>query len=89
MICPSGNTDGADSFFSSHLTFRNWTVQSLDDSISFKANSTDITLTDSTFINGLGIAIGSIGQYKDQFETIERVNVDNIRFRNTLHAVCI
>ncbi|KAH6647143.1 pectin lyase fold/virulence factor [Truncatella angustata] len=82
----SGNTDGADTFFSSHLTFRNWTVVSLDDSISFKANSTDITVTDSYFINGLGIAIGSIGQYKDQFETIERIKTDNIRFKNTLHA---
>ncbi|KAI0173859.1 extracellular exo-polygalacturonase-like protein [Pestalotiopsis sp. NC0098] len=82
----SGNTDGADTFFSSHLTFRNWTVVSKDDSISFKANSTDITVTDSLFINGLGIAIGSIGQYKDQFETIERIKADNIRFQNTLHA---
>lgn len=60
---------------------------SKDDSISFKANSTDITVTDSLFINGLGIAIGSIGQYKDQFETIERIKADNIRFKNTLHAV--
>ncbi|KAK9419385.1 putative Pectin lyase fold/virulence factor [Seiridium unicorne] len=82
----SANTDGADTIFSSHLTFRNWTVVSKDDSISFKANSTDIAVTDSLFINGLGIAIGSIGQYKDQFETIERIKADNIRFTNTLHA---
>ncbi|ETS74085.1 Alpha-L-rhamnosidase rgxB [Pestalotiopsis fici W106-1] len=82
----SANTDGGDTFFSSHLTFRNWTVVSKDDSISFKANSTDITVTDSLFINGLGIAIGSIGQYKDQFETIERIKADNITFKNTLHA---
>jgi hypothetical protein len=52
-----------------------------------KANSTDITITNSKFYNGLGIAMGSIGQYKDQFETIERVTVKNIEYYNTLHAV--
>ncbi|CAI7669076.1 unnamed protein product [Penicillium manginii] len=36
--------------------------------------------------NGLGIAIGSIGQYNDQFETIERVSVNDIDYENTLHA---
>lgn len=60
---------------------------SKDDNISCKANSTDITITGCTFINGLGIAIGSIGQYKDEFETIERVRAENIGYRNTLHAV--
>lgn len=52
-----------------------------------KANSTDITITNSRFYNGLGIAIGSIGQYKGQFETVERVRVGNITYKNTLHAV--
>lgn len=52
-----------------------------------KANSTDITITNSKFYNGLGIAMGSIGQYKDQFETIERVTVKNTEYYNTLHAV--
>jgi hypothetical protein len=52
-----------------------------------KANSTDITISNSKFYNGLGIAMGSIGQYKDQFETIERVTVKNVEYYNTLHAV--
>jgi hypothetical protein len=52
-----------------------------------KANSTDITITNSKFYNGLGIAMGSIGQYKDQFETIERITVENVDYVNTLHAV--
>ncbi|GAB1215643.1 hypothetical protein ATERTT37_004835 [Aspergillus terreus] len=47
---------------------------------------TDITITNSHFYNGLGIALGSIGQYKDQFETIERFTVKNIDYHNTLHA---
>lgn len=63
------------------------TVYNGDDSISFKANSTDITLTNSHFHNGLGIAIGSIGQLKDEFETVERIKVENVVYDNTLHAV--
>jgi hypothetical protein len=81
------NTDGADTIRSSHITFNNWTVYNGDDSISLKANSTDIGITNSKFYNGLGIALGSIGQYKNVFETIERLTVQNISYTNTLHAV--
>ncbi|KAK6215737.1 exo-rhamnogalacturonase b [Colletotrichum tabaci] len=83
----SSNTDGADTIRSSGIRFNNWTVYSGDDSISLKANSTDISITNSRFYNGLGIALGSIGQYNGQFETIERLNVENCFFDNTLHAV--
>jgi hypothetical protein len=41
---------------------------------------------DSHFYHGLGIAIGSIGQYNDQFETIENIRAENIFFSDTLHA---
>lgn len=57
-----------------------------DDSISLKANSTNITIIDSHLYDGLGIAIGSIGQYKGEFETIENVRVENVHYNNTLHA---
>ncbi|KAL3465890.1 pectin lyase fold/virulence factor [Aspergillus heterothallicus] len=83
----SSNTDGADTIRSSHLNFNNLTVYNGDDSISFKANSTDITLKNSHFYNGLGVAIGSIGQLNDQYETVERIKVENIKYDNTLHAV--
>lgn len=75
--------------FSHHIDFNNWTVENGDDSISLKANSTDITITNSRFFNSLGIAIGSIGQYRGQYETVERLRVDNCTFTNTLHAVSI
>lgn len=51
-----------------------------------KANSTDISITNCTFHNGLGLAMGSIGQYKDEFETIERVYAKGLKFINTLHV---
>ncbi|KAI1357759.1 putative exo-polygalacturonase [Xylaria arbuscula] len=85
-IVSSSNTDGADTIRSSHIKFDNWTVYNGDDSISIKANSTDISITNSKFFNGLGIALGSIGQLNDQYETVERVKVDNVHFDNTLHA---
>lgn len=86
-IPSTANTDGGDTIRSSHIKFNNWTVYNGDDSLSLKANSTDISITNCDFYDGLGIALGSIGQYKDQVETIERFHVDNIRFHNTLHAV--
>jgi hypothetical protein len=52
-----------------------------------KANSTDIKITNSKFYNGLGISVGSIGQYKDAFETVERISGENLSYDNTLHAV--
>ncbi|CRG87005.1 hypothetical protein PISL3812_04018 [Talaromyces islandicus] len=64
------NTDGADTIYSSHITFRNWTVDNGDDRISLKANSTDISIYDYRLYNGLGIAIGSIGQYDGAVEII-------------------
>jgi galacturan 1,4-alpha-galacturonidase len=56
-------TDGADTIYADNITFRRWTVDNGDDSISLKANSTNILIEDCDFYTGLGIAIGSIGQY--------------------------
>ncbi|KAL5443526.1 hypothetical protein PMIN06_008689 [Paraphaeosphaeria minitans] len=70
-VVSSSNTDGANTMFSSNITMRNWTVYNGDDSIAIKANSTNISILNSKFYNGLGIAIGSIGQYSGHFETIE------------------
>ncbi|KUJ21632.1 glycoside hydrolase family 28 protein [Mollisia scopiformis] len=86
---PARNTDGADTMFSSHITFSRWTVANGDDSISLKANSTDISIKDSVFYKGLGVAIGSIGQYKDVFELIENVYVGNVTCVDTAYAAYV
>lgn len=83
---PARNTDGADTIYSDNIHFDRWIVVNGDDSISLKANSTNILITNSTFYNGLGVAIGSIGQYKDVYETIENVTVSKIVFYKTLHG---
>ncbi|PQE06018.1 alpha-L-rhamnosidase rgxB protein [Rutstroemia sp. NJR-2017a BBW] len=83
---PARNTDGADTIYSNNIHFDQWTVVNGDDSISLKANSTNILITNSTFYNGLGVAIGSIGQYKGVWETIENVTASHITFYKTLHG---
>ncbi|TGO61487.1 hypothetical protein BCON_0027g00260 [Botryotinia convoluta] len=83
---PSRNTDGADTIYSDDIHFDRWTVVNGDDSISMKANSTNILITNSTFYNGLGVAIGSIGQYKGVYESIENVTATGIVFYKTLHG---
>ncbi|TWU73367.1 hypothetical protein ED733_001029 [Metarhizium rileyi] len=49
--------------------------------------NTDIGIYDSECYDGSGIALGSIGQFREQFETMERLTVKNVHFGNTLHAV--
>lgn len=83
---PARNTDGADLLYSNNVTFRGWYVNNGDDSISFKANSTNVVVEDCYFERGLGLAFGSIGQYDGQFETIENVTARNIVSNNTLHT---
>lgn len=83
------NTDGANTIRSSNIRFNNWTVYNGDDSIAVKANSTDITIENSKFYNGLGIALGSIGQLDNEYETIEGLNVRNCDFDNTLHVLYV
>ncbi|KAL4926426.1 pectin lyase fold/virulence factor [Aspergillus undulatus] len=65
---PARNIDGANTLFSADITFRRWEIGNGDDSTVAKANSTDI----------LGVAIGSIGQYYNEFEIVENVLVRNI-----------
>lgn len=83
---PARNTDGADTIYSNDIHFDRWTVVNGDDSISMKANSTNILITNSTFYNGLGVAIGSIGQYKGVYERIENVTARDVVFYKTLHG---
>ncbi|XXG94849.1 hypothetical protein Hte_001108 [Hypoxylon texense] len=83
----SSNTDGADTIRSSSISFNNWTVYNGDDSISLKADSYDVNITNSHFVDGSGIALGSIGQYYGVTEHIKGLIVENVTFSNTLHAV--
>jgi len=48
-----------------------------------KANSTNILIEDCEFYVGVGLAIGSIGQFNNTFETIQNVTARNITTHNT------
>lgn len=86
---PTLNTDGVDTMFSDNITFRRWSVTNGDDSISPKANSTNILIEDCDFYNGAGIAIGSVGQYPGRYERVANVTARDVRFHNTKHAAYI
>ena len=86
---PTLNTDGANTIYSNNITFNRWTVRNGDDGISPKANSTNISVFNSTLIGGSGIALGSIGQFKGVYETIENVTVRDLICEDTLHAAYI
>lgn len=81
------NTDGADTMFSDNIHFDRWHVRNGDDCIALKANSTNIQVTNSEFHDGIGIAIGSIGQYAGCTEIAADFYADNNVFHNTLHAL--
>lgn len=83
---PARNTDGVDTLYSDGITMRRWEIVNGDDSISLKANSTNILVEDSIFHSGLGFALGSIGQYPGAYEIIENVFVRNITCIGTLYA---
>ncbi|PMD45405.1 glycoside hydrolase family 28 protein [Hyaloscypha variabilis F] len=83
---PARNTDGVDTIYSNNVHFDRMTIINGDDSISTKANSTNILITNSTFINGLGVALGSIGQYDGVYEILENITARDIICENTLHA---
>jgi len=83
---PARNTDGVDTIYSNNVHFDRMTIINGDDSISTKANSTNILITNSTFINGLGVALGSIGQYEGVYEILENITARDIICEKTLHA---
>ncbi|CAI6336906.1 unnamed protein product [Periconia digitata] len=80
------NTDGVDTIYANNITFLRWTVESGDDNISMKQNSTNIYMANNTFVRGLGYAMGSIGQYKDQINIIENITAVHTRFVDTDYA---
>lgn len=58
------------------------TLTPLSDCVSFKPNSTHI-LVESLWCNGShGISVGSLGQYKGEYDIVEHVYVSNISMHN-------
>jgi len=90
VLAPSSshNTDGIDPFSSSHIVIDHVLIDTGDDNVAIKsgqpnspgpdAPSTDITITDCTFMNGHGLSIGS-----EVSGGVQRVRVERVHFKNT------
>ncbi len=88
----SPNTDGIDPFSSSHVTIERMLIDDGDDNVAIKSGlpnspgpdspSTDITVTDCTFLHGHGMSIGS-----EISGGVENVHVDRVRFQGTMNGV--
>ena len=90
----SPNTDGIDPFSSSHVTISHMTIDTGDDNIAIKsgqpnspgpdAPSTDIVITDCTFLHGHGMSMGS-----EIAGGVQRVRARRIQFKDTASGVRI
>lgn len=89
----SPNTDGIDPFSSTHVLIESMTIDDGDDNVAIKsglpgtsgnAPSTDITVTDCTFLHGHGMSIGS-----EVAGGVQDVHVSHIDFRGTDNGVRI
>jgi polygalacturonase len=90
----SPNTDGIDPFSSHHVLIDHVTIDTGDDNVAIKsgqpnsqgpdAPSTDITITDCTFLAGRGLSIGS-----ETAGGVQHVRAERIHFHGTFHGVRI
>ncbi len=81
------NTDGIDTIYSDDITLRKWRIRSGDDAIALKGNSSNIRVYDTEIYGGQGLAIGSVGQYKDQQEYVTNFLAKNITLYDTTYAI--
>lgn len=78
------NTDGFDTYRSNHVTIQDLWYNGGDDSISFKPNSTDVTVKNAVVLGSHGVSVGSIAQYPGIYDIIQNIYVQNVTFGNGL-----
>lgn len=88
----SPNTDGIDPFSSHHVTISHMLIDVGDDNVAIKSGqpgstgpddpSTDITITDCTFLHGHGMSIGS-----EIAGGVQHVRAERISFKDTANGV--
>lgn len=83
------NTDGIDTIYSSDITLRRWSIACGDDGVTLKRNSSNVSLYDSVFYGGSGIAMGSIAQYEGEYDFIDGFYARNLTMYNTRHAIYV
>ncbi|OAA63131.1 exo-polygalacturonase [Cordyceps fumosorosea ARSEF 2679] len=81
------NTDGIDTIWSDDITLRRWRIKSGDDAVALKGNSTNVRVLDTEIYGGQGLAIGSVGQYKDRHEHVTSFLARNVTLFDTTYAI--
>ncbi|GAB1200721.1 hypothetical protein APSETT444_010097 [Aspergillus pseudonomiae] len=82
------NTDGFDTMDARNIRLTNFVYQGGDDCVAIKPRSYDIDIHNVTCRGGNGIAIGSVGQYKED-SSVDNVRIDKvklIRYNEDMHA---
>ncbi|KAI9346731.1 glycoside hydrolase family 28 protein [Zopfochytrium polystomum] len=72
------NTDGWDTYRSSFVTIQNSKIRNGDDCVSFKPNSTYITVYNLDCTGSHGISVGSLGQYPGVQDLITNIWAEKI-----------
>ncbi|KAJ0309702.1 hypothetical protein Brms1b_009096 [Colletotrichum noveboracense] len=83
------NTDGWDTYRSSQVTITDCNVINGDDCVSFKPNSTDITVKNLYCQGSHGISVGSLGQYAGQVDIVRNIYAKNITMVNASNGARI
>ncbi|QSZ29377.1 hypothetical protein DSL72_003891 [Monilinia vaccinii-corymbosi] len=86
---PSKNTDGWDTYRSDSIVIQNCNVDNGDDCVSFKPNSTNILVQNVACNGSHGMSVGSLGQYRGEFDIVENVYVYNTTMTNASDAARI
>ncbi|WRT66874.1 uncharacterized protein IL334_003837 [Kwoniella shivajii] len=83
------NSDGWDIYRSSYVTVKDSNVQNGDDCVSFKPNSTYMTVENMICNGSHGISVGSLGQYAGETDIVANVYVRNISMSNAQNGARI
>jgi len=86
---PNSNSDGIDIYRSSDIKIKNWIVNNGDDCVSFKPNTTNVSVEDLNCNGSHGISVGSLGQYKNETDFVSNVYVNNIVMSNAQNGARI
>ncbi|KAI9328325.1 polygalacturonase [Zopfochytrium polystomum] len=76
------NTDGWDTYRSDNIVIQNSVINNGDDCVSFKPNSTNIVVQNLVCNGSHGISVGSLGQYKLNYDIVKNIYVYNISMSN-------
>ncbi|KAJ3121803.1 hypothetical protein HK100_012230 [Physocladia obscura] len=76
------NTDGWDTYKSDNIVIQNSNINNGDDCVSFKPNSTNLVVQGLSCNGSHGISVGSLGQYKGEYDIVQNVYVYNIQMAN-------